>query len=86
MTIGQILNFLVGGKSKHSEQFREPDVYCSPGMHQIIDETAPIAFTRADQEFLRKLGICINAKETPGEHVSDSALAEEWRRQSPARA
>jgi hypothetical protein len=87
MTIRRFLLYFTGIKSERFSVPRgtaEPSVFCSPGMHQIMEEPEEIAFTREDQEFLRQMGVCATSKE--GQRVIDATFAEEERRQSPLRA
>ena len=61
MTIRQILRYFAIGETErrvlvdHAAPMLE--VYCSPGMHQVLDDPDELALTPEDREFLRKLGI-----------------------------
>jgi hypothetical protein len=87
MTVRRFLLYFTGNRpdrcsTPHGNA--EFSVFCSPGMHQVMEEPEEIAFTREDQEFLHQLGVCAIAKE--GQRVSDATFAEEERRRSPLQA
>jgi hypothetical protein len=87
MTIRQFLRYFTGNKPERCSVPRgtaEPSVFCSPGMHQVMEEPEEIAFTREDEEFLPQMGVCAISKE--GQRVSDATFAQKERRQSPLRA
>ncbi len=87
MTIRRFLRYFTGNKPERCSVPRgtaEPAVFCSPGMHQVMDEPEEIVFTREDQEFLHQIGVCAISKE--GQRVSYATFAEEERRRSPLQA
>ncbi len=87
MTVRRFLLYFTGnGPDRYSTPrgTAEFSVFCSPGMHQVMEEPEEIALTREDQEFLHQMGVCAMSKE--GQRVSDATFAEESRRQSPLQA
>jgi hypothetical protein len=77
MTIRQFLHRFIGNGSdpyRAADDITGPAVSCRPGMHQLLEEpeSASVAFTDEDREFLRQLGIRICCDGV--EHVGNSRI------------
>jgi len=86
MSIQEFLYYFIRFNIGCHEKVREPVVFPSPGMHQVMDEFESVVFTAPDRDFLHQLGICIHSNGTGDDQVSNSLASEEMRPRSSLQA